>query len=209
MARFRRLPAAVVALALVGGLRAAPAEAIGVELDAPVALPAFELEDHHGREFTRESLAGRWHLLLAGFTHCPDVCPFTLANLQRVMAELSLRTMPDKLPRVLFLAVDPKRDRPVLRDYVEHFHPDFLGVTGDEAAVDALVAALDGLVRRGEPDAQGDYEVAHSAAVSVIDPQARVVARLNPPLAPPETAAYLSRLMRAAEQAAKAEETKP
>ena len=57
--------------------------------------------------------------MLAGFTHCPDVCPFTLANLEQVVAELGLRVRPDRLPTVIFLGVDPDRDRANLKDYVD------------------------------------------------------------------------------------------
>ena len=59
----------------------------------------------------RDSLKGRWSLVLAGFTHCPDVCPFTLANLEQVVAELGCACGRTGMPAVIFLAVDPDRDR--------------------------------------------------------------------------------------------------
>ncbi len=180
-------------------LAVTPAEAriAGVLLDQPVALPAFTLEDHDGKPFTERSLPGRWTLLALGFTNCPDVCPVTLSDLEAARAELSTTTTPERLPRILFLAVDPARDRPVLRAYTTRFHPDFLGVTGDPGAIARLADGLDAKLRIGPPDATGAYEVAHSAAVSVIDPEGRLVAKLSPPFDPAETAAFLTGLARA------------
>src|SRR5262249_46044611 len=123
--------AAAVACATV-----AMARVNAVILDRPTLVEAFTLDDHNGNPFTADSLKGHWSLVLAGFTNCPDVCPFTLANLEQVTAELGLRLRPDRLPLVVFLAVDPDRDRPNLKEYVQQFHPDFIGVTGELDQVD-------------------------------------------------------------------------
>lgn len=168
----------------------------GILVEPPATLPAFALEDHDGRPFTPAALAGRWTLVAVGYTSCPDVCPFTLANLEAVRAELTTTTTPERLPRVVFLAVDPARDRPILRDYVRHFHPDFVGVTGGAEAVATLLAGLDAKAIIGTPDANGAYEVAHSAAVSVVAPDGRLVAKLSPPFDPAGTAAFLTGLIR-------------
>lgn len=175
----------------------ASAEVRGVLLDRPEPLPAFMLEDQGGNPFSGKRLQGRWSLILMGFTNCPDVCPFTLGNLEAVVAEMSTLTTPDRLPQVIFLAVDPARDKAVLADYVHSFHPDFLGVTGDLKQIDVLVHGLDGAVRRGKPDRHGNYEVRHSAAVSVVDPQGRLAAKLSPPFEPAQAATYLVNMMRA------------
>ena len=106
------------------------------------AAPAVHPRRPHGKPFTADTLKGRWSLVLAGFTHCSDVCPFTLANLEQVVSELGLLTRPDRLPAVIFLGVDPDRDRANLKDYVVQFHPDFLGVTG---AIDQIDRALKGV----------------------------------------------------------------
>src|SRR5262249_55524107 len=102
----------------------------GVILDRPALVEGFILDDHNRKPVATGSLKGHVSLVLAGFTNGPDVCPFTLANLEQVVAELGLRVRPDRLPTVIFLAVDPDRDRPNLKDYVVQFHPDFIGVTG-------------------------------------------------------------------------------
>lgn len=175
-------------------LMAAPAAAQvnGVQLDAPEALPEFALTDHFGRDFSKQNLQGGWSMVMLGFTYCPDVCPFTLGNLEHVVAEMSLRVRPQNLPKVIFLSVDPDRDREGLKDYTSYFHPDFIGVTGDKPEIDTLVEGLDAFYRfvpKGE-----DYEVQHSASVSVIDPDGMLRAKLQPPFDPGPTAEFLSRI---------------
>jgi protein SCO1/2 len=173
----------------------------GVILDSPPVVQAFTLDDHNGKPFTADSLKGHWSLVLAGFTNCPDVCPFTLANLEQVVAELGLRVRPDRLPTVIFLAVDPDRDRPNLKDYVVQFHPDFIGVTGAIDQVDRALKGIDAIAVRAKPDARGNYQVTHSAAVAVIDPQGRLVAKISPPFEPAPTAQFLADLFHRRENA--------
>jgi protein SCO1/2 len=188
--------AIAVALLVVAGAAAAPDVAVR---GAPKALVAFALEDAAGRPFSNAELKGRWSLMMLGFTHCPDVCPFTLDNLALVREQMSTRMAPERLPRVVFLAVDPERDRPVLAEYVKHFGDDVVGVTGAEREIKALVDSLEGyarIVRRSSADM--DYQVQHSAAVSLIDPQGRIRATLKPPMDPSETAEFLTEFMRRA-----------
>jgi protein SCO1/2 len=191
--RFLVLAAAGAAVAWAAG---AMARVEGIILDRPLPVPAFTLSDHDGKPFTADSLAGRWSLILPGFTNCPDVCPFTLANLEQVVAELGLRISPDRLPQVIFLAVDPERDRSILKDYVRQFHPDFTGVTGAIDQIDRLLKGIDAIARRSKPDAHGAYQVTHSAAVAVVDSQGRFLAKLSPPFDPAPTAQFLSDLFR-------------
>ena len=179
---------AVLLSALIAGTAAA--EIRGLE---PAELPPFELRDHAGRSFTRDSLKGQWDLILLGFTHCPDVCPFVLSNLVQVREEMSLRVSPDNLPRVVFVAVDPQRDEAMLADYVGYFHPDFLGVTGAWEQITVFAEGVDGFARLGEPGPDGDYEVRHSAAVVVVAPDGRIHAEFLPPIDPAAAAEYLAR----------------
>jgi protein SCO1/2 len=168
----------------------------GVVFDRATPVQFFTLNDHNGKPFTAEQLKGRWSLILAGFTHCPDVCPFTLANLEQVVTELGLRVRPDRLPAVVFLAVDPDRDRANIKDYVVQFHPDFIGVTGELGEIERALKGIDAVAIRAKPDPHGNYQVTHSAAVAVIDPQARLAAKINPPFEPKATADFLADLIR-------------
>jgi protein SCO1/2 len=193
--RWSVLAAAMVSVVMSYSAIAA-ARVSGVVLDRPAPVEAFTLDDHDGKPFTADSLKGRWTLILAGFTQCPDVCPFTLANLEQVVAELGLRLRPDRLPAVVFLAVDPDRDRANLKDYVAAFHPDFIGVTGKIDQIERALKGIDAVAIRGKPDARGNYQVSHSAAVAVIDPQGRLAAKISPPFDPAPTAQFLADLFR-------------
>ena len=196
MNEWRRVFVAAAACAAIwSGVAAAP-RVNAVILDRPSPLQSFTLDDHNGKPFTADTLKGRWSLVLAGFTHCPDVCPFTLANLEQVVSELGLLTRPDRLPTVIFLGVDPDRDRANLKEYVVQFHPDFLGVTGAVDQMDRALKGFDAVAERAKPDAHGSYQGMHSAAVAVVDPQARLVAKISPPFDPAPTAQFLADLFR-------------
>lgn len=184
-------------LGLFALLSPALAEVRGVVLDTPSPIAPFALEAHDGAPFTQDDLAGHWSLVFLGYTHCPDVCPFTLANLAAVRSEMSQLMRPESVPQIVFLAVDPARDRPLLGAYVEHFDIAFTGVTGAREGIDGFTTSLDGFYRLEKKSADDDaYAVTHSAAVSLINPAGEIVAKLSPPFAPFETANYINRVMR-------------
>lgn len=152
--------------------------ASGTALATPRAIADFRLTDQQGREFTRESLRGGWSLVFAGFTHCPDACPTTLAMLNAM--DERLRANGGAI-QVVFLSVDPERDTAErLAGYVSHFNPRFVAVTGARAQIDELCRDL-GIAYVRNPGAGGDYTVDHSAALVLIDPRARVAGYFQPP----------------------------
>ncbi len=177
MSRIVRI--AVIAFAVLVGAATAwfttrgderPALAQATLFDAPRRLPEFQLVDHEGRPFDRERLRGRWNFLFFGFTHCPDVCPTTLATLAAVRGGLHDLPASDR-PGVVLVSVDPARDTPeALARYVLHFDPEFDGVTGEAAAIAALTRELGVAVVVGAPGADGEYTVDHTAALFLIDP---------------------------------------
>lgn len=195
----RRIAKSVVPFMVAAAILSLPASA-----DDPGAsvrskakpLAAFKLEDHRGSSFTNANLDGKWTLILLGFTQCPDVCPFTLQNIASVLEQMSTRVSPSRMPQVVFVGVDPERDRPVLGDYVHYFNDEFIGATGEWSELKPFVESLEGFVRidRKSPDDK-DYQVHHSAIVSVIDPEGSLVAGLKPPMDPSQTALFLSELM--------------
>lgn len=179
------LAAVGVTALVVGVVHLAMPQRDAVQLTAGSALPEprpiaeFTLLDQHGEAITRSAFEGQWSLLFAGFTHCPDICPATLAQLRRLDEQLADRDPP---LQTVFLSVDPERDTPErLGEYIGHFSPDFLGITGDKAGIDALSSSL-GLAYVRVPQAQERYTVDHSTAVVLIDPQGRVAAYFRQPL---------------------------
>lgn len=141
----------------------------------PRPLPAFELVAHDGTRFDPARMRGHWSVLFFGFTNCPDVCPSTLAQLasmKRRLADLP----PARSPAVVMISVDPKRDTPErLAQYVPYFDPSFTGATGTRETLDALTRSMGVAVHLG-PEVDGTYTIDHTAALFLVDPDARLVA---------------------------------
>ncbi|MEL6644188.1 MAG: SCO family protein [Pseudomonadota bacterium] len=170
------------------------AQVQGVMLDEPVTMPSFEFTNELGETFTQTDLKNAWTIVMFGFLSCPDVCPFTLANLEAAVAETGMRVRPDNVPNVAFISVDPDRDAEVISEYAKFFHPEFESFTGTRDQIDTLVEATDSFYRILEPDHTGYYEVQHSSSVSVIAPDGTLRAKLQPPFDPGMTAEFLARL---------------
>ena len=134
----------------------------GIVLRPALQIGEVALVDQHDRPFTRESLKGRWSVLFMGFTHCPDVCPTTLATLRMLQAQLGPRL------QTVFVSVDPERDTPAaLAAYLRQFSASFVGVTGDKAQLDELCRDLKTSYVKN-PGLGGDYTVDHPAILFVV-----------------------------------------
>ena len=110
-----------------------PDGASGTLLDPPKELADFTLTSHTGAPLSLSDLRGSPVLLFFGYTHCPDVCPLTLAEWRKVKQQLG-----DAASDVafVFVSVDGKRDTPeVLARFVDAHDPAFIGLTGDEATL--------------------------------------------------------------------------
>jgi protein SCO1/2 len=175
------------------------AKSVMVEiLDEPVSINDFELIDQRGDMFTKKDLLGTWSLIFLGFTTCPDICPMTMVQLEGVRAELGSHFMPEKIPNIIFVAVDPKRDKAVLGEYLEYFHPKNIGITGEFSQLDSLVSSVEGFYRLEKKKPDGSYNVVHTAAIAVVNTNAEMVAKIKPPFGRANTAMELMLLIRGA-----------
>jgi protein SCO1 len=131
---------------------------------------ALELTDQNGKLRHLEDWRGKAVVLFFGFTHCPDVCPTTLADVAAALKTLG----PDSARvQVLFVTVDPERDTPqALAAYVGAFDPGFLALRGDAAATQRVAKEFK-IYYEKRPQGAG-YTVDHSAQSYVIDPQGRL-----------------------------------
>lgn len=174
------LAAAVAGVLLARMLTQQPVQLEGgTWLPQSRALSAFVLQDTGGARFDNASLNGRPHLLFFGFTYCPDVCPTTLATLAAVHAEPRLREL-----GILFVTVDPARDSAAtLRQYLDAFSRDFIGLRGEPAALAPLLQSLGGIATR-QPLPDGNYTMDHTAAIYLLDRQGHYAAVFTPPFTP-------------------------
>ena len=157
-----------------------PLPVVATLLEPPLEIPEVTLTDKAGGVFTKEQLHGQFNLVFFGFTHCPDICPLTLAVLARMGAEWN--TPHIDVPQVVFASVDPARDNPAQIDtYLGHFDPAFQGVTGPREAMDPWLKAL-GVAVHAQPHAEGEpYTVTHNSTVYVVGPGAELIAVFSPP----------------------------
>ncbi len=130
------------------------------------------LTGHDGKPRTLAEFRGKAVVLTFGFTHCPDICPTTLADMAAVLKKLG----PDAARvQVLFVTVDPERDTAeVLAKYVPAFDSGFLGLTGDAAATQRAAKEFKIFYEKRPGGAPGAYTVDHSAQSYVLDAQGRV-----------------------------------
>jgi protein SCO1/2 len=148
----------------------------------PKPLTAFALTDHQNRVFDVSRLKGKWSFLFFGFTHCPDICPTTLAVLARARENIAKSTVGAEDIQFVFVSVDPNRDTAgKLRQYVDYFDTAFLGVTGNDAQIGNLAGQLGAAYQVAITPGIENYPVYHSAAVFLLDPRARYHAVFTPP----------------------------
>lgn len=132
----------------------------------------FHLNDAAGRPVSLADFRGKVVALFFGYTHCPQVCPTTLADLGQVMRMLGKDA--DKV-QVLFVTLDPERDTPeLLAKYPPAFYPTFKGLSGDAVATSQAAQAF-GVLYQKQPGKNGGYELDHSAGTYLIAPSGKPV----------------------------------
>jgi protein SCO1/2 len=147
----------------------------------PPVLGSFSLQGADGNPLSETALKGRWTLLFFGFTHCPDVCPTTLAVLKQVAHQLAADEFFKSEGQVLFVSIDPARDTPAtLANYVHYFNPAFLAATGPDAALNALTTPLS-VIRAQIPNGKDDYAFDHTASIFLVAPDLRVLGKFGLP----------------------------
>ncbi|WGH79035.1 SCO family protein [Jannaschia ovalis] len=185
---------AVAALALGGGFAARQlmdsrtvSTAVGTELGAP-----FELVDHTGAPITEAAFEGRPSLLFFGFTHCPEICPTTVYDMETWLTELDVA--PDALG-AFFVTIDPERDTPeFLADYLEPQSERIIGITGAPEDVWAMAKSWRVYFQK-RPLGEGEYTMDHYASVFVLNTEGQVVDLIgfgeNPEIAKAKIASVL------------------
>jgi protein SCO1/2 len=160
---------------------AVPSLEAGTSFPAPRVLTPFDLIDTHGAPASPAVLRGHPTLVFFGFTHCPDVCPTTLAVLTNVQKRVTQADPKMDGLKIALITVDPERDTPeLLGKYVASFGGDIIGLTGTAPGIVDATKSF-GVARARVDLPGGSYTMDHSATVFALDENARVVAVFTPP----------------------------
>ena len=195
LARIRIILWVLVGLAAIAGLVVAlrtPSDT-DVSSSQPMADIGgpFLLTASDGKPFSSEQLAGKPYALFFGFTHCPDVCPTTLARLARLRKQVG---QGDDSFAVVLVSVDPERDTPAeLARYAGLFGTPVIALTGSTPAVEGI-KKLFGVYSEKVPQAGGDYTIDHTATTFLMDSNGKFVATISPNEGDPAALAKLQRL---------------
>lgn len=135
------------------------------KVEPPFAKPDVVLTDTAGEPFDlRQETAGYITLLYVGYTHCPDICPMHMLDIAATLKALPAEQA-DRV-KVVFVTADPERDTPeAMREWLDHFDPDFIGLTGSEEQILAFHEQLSLPAPKTSDLGDGDYAVSHAAFV--------------------------------------------
>ncbi|MDN7736304.1 MULTISPECIES: SCO family protein [Burkholderia] len=174
--RRRWLAACAGALLLAGGLAGCDQQPAFQNLDITGNTQFgkdFSLPDSSGKLRTLADFKGRAVVLFFGYTHCPDVCPTTLAELAQAMQQLGPEA---KRVQVLLVTVDPERDTaPLLAQYVAAFDPSFIALRpADDAQLRQVAKDFRIYYAKAAGKTPGSYTMDHTAASYVFDPDGKL-----------------------------------
>lgn len=170
---------------------AAPAQAV---IGGP-----FALQDGTGKTVTQADFAGKYMLIYFGYTYCPDVCPTSLQTMANALSQLP----PEKVAKVapIFISVDPDRDTPQsVGQYVTHFYPTMVGLTGTPEQVAAVAKAYRvyyaKVVDKNDPDsASKTYLMDHSAITYLMGPDGTFISHFSHDATPDQMAHKLAEVL--------------
>ena len=174
-----------------------PADAADTDVpraEAPVVGGPFTLIDQDGRTVTEETYRGKWLLVYFGYTHCPDVCPMALGNIDAALAQLDAGTR--ARIQAIFVTVDPERDTPaVMKDYVGAFpEAGIIGLSGTPEQVMMIEKAYRVFVQRHDAH-DGEYSMDHTSVIHIVDPTGRFAGLVSDLMGPDRLAARLRQLV--------------
>lgn len=132
----------------------------------------FTLTSHMGSRVSLSDYKGKVVILLFGYTHCPDVCPTQLSDMQKLLERLGDKA---KQVQVLFITFDPERDTPeVLKEFLNFFHPTFVGLTGTKKEIAVVARQYKAQYIKRTVGSRAGYFFGHSSVVYLIDQQGQL-----------------------------------
>lgn len=138
----------------------------GTVIQSPEPSYDFTLTGANG-DVSLSDFRGKVVLLYFGYTFCPDICPATLANVGVALDQIGGKAEDVQL---IMISLDPGRDNPEkLAEYVGHFHPSFIGITGSQEQIDTVASLYGIFYQINEGSEATDYLIDHTATLMVID----------------------------------------
>lgn len=133
----------------------------------------FTLTDQNGEIFSLKENRGKITLLFFGYLSCPDVCPVTMSKISRVYSLLT--SQETKNVQTVFISVDTSRDTPEkMKEYLEFFSMDAVGLVGDKQLVDKIVADYMAWYEKVMVTSSLGYLINHTSYIYLIDQKGRV-----------------------------------
>lgn len=210
--RSRRLPGVLVAVLAVVAVLAAgcgssdTAEPVsglqggddhgyhGTYLDSPYVVPSLTLPDTEGRPYDLATAPAPLKVVFFGYTKCPDICQVVMSTIASAVNRLDADQRADV--QVVFVTTDPGRDTgPVLRGYLDHLDPQFVGLTGELARIVELAKPLKVFIEKGKRLPSGGYDVTHTTQVFAVTGD-RAQLAWNQDTSPSEMAADIIKLLK-------------
>ena len=141
----------------------------------PKQINDFNSKDHDNKDFGLKQMSGKWSFVFFGYTNCPDICPMTLNKMDIAISKLKKE---NKSLKLFFISVDPERDKPeVLKDYLDSFENNFVGITGEPEEI-YLLSQSWGILSQKIFNETGEYNVDHSSPVILLK-DGKYVARIS------------------------------
>jgi protein SCO1/2 len=151
----------------------------------------FHLIDQNGKPVSDGDFHGRYMLVYFGYSFCPDVCPTTLGVMAQAMDKLGGERAQRIVP--VFITIDPARDTPkVLDDYMKAFGPQFVGLTGSDAAIKAVEKEYHVYAVKRPLDSSnakgGSYGMDHSSVLYLMSPTGKMISFYDEAISPDDLA---------------------
>jgi len=155
----------------------------------------FALQESNGASFNDHSLKGHWSLVFFGYTNCPDVCPTTLATMNKVWQTLPTNVR-DQI-EFIFVSVDPQRDTlDNLHKYVTYFNPHFVAVTGSDSQLEQLSRQVGVAYFKVEPASKAaNYIINHTGSLMLFNPLGQYAGLFSPPFQTERLATDLQKIV--------------
>ena len=128
---------------------------------------SFLLKDVNNEPITEKSFQGKLTAVFFGFTNCPDICPMTLNNLDKVIEKLDPAEKENF--KVYFVSIDPERDTPqIIKNYLDSFNNKIYGITGEPQKV-FLLSKSWAVLSEKIFNEDGTYLINHSSSILLLN----------------------------------------